>query len=132
VRLKKGIYTLGKNKAREFSEERERLNQLVMKYAGVNTRRFHNIDWQVYKDGALSAKTKEMMGLVSSLVLRCDDCILYHLIRCREEDVTDKELEEAVAIGLIVGGSITIPHIRRIWDAWENMKQNDSHAEDKR
>lgn len=113
-----------KNKIDKFGEERERLNQLVKKYAGVNSQRFLNIDWQVYKEGALDAKTKELMGLVSSLVLRCDDCIMYHLIRCREESVTDEELEETVAIGLIVGGSITIPHIRRIWDAWENMKQN--------
>ncbi len=123
---------MSKDQAKEFNQERERLNQLVMKYAGVNTKRFHNIDWQVYKDGALSKKTKEMMGLVSSLVLRCDDCIMYHLIRCHEEGVTDEELEETVAIGLIVGGSITIPHIRRIWDAWENMKQENNHPEDKK
>jgi AhpD family alkylhydroperoxidase len=123
---------MSKDKAKEFSQERERLNQLMMKYAGVNSKRFLNIDWQVYKDGALTAKTKEMMGLVSSLVLRCDDCIMYHLIRCHEEGVTDEELEETVAIGLIVGGSITIPHIRRLWDAWENMKEKNHRPEDKK
>jgi len=115
---------LTKDRIKEFREDRERLNKLVMKYAGINTKRFHNIDRQVYNDGALKSKTKELMGLVSSLVLRCDDCIMYHLIRCREEGVSDKELEETLAIGLIVGGSITIPHIRRVWDAWDNMKQN--------
>jgi AhpD family alkylhydroperoxidase len=118
------------NKTKEFSEERERLNQLMMKKAGVNTKRFLNIDWQVYKDGVLKSKTKELMGLVSSLVLRCDDCIMYHLIRCFEEGVSDEELEETVAIGLIVGGSITIPHIRRIWEAWDNMKQTKNLPED--
>ncbi len=93
-----------------------------MKYAGVNTKRFYNIDWQTYRDGALSAKTKEMLGLVSSLVLRCDDCVMYHLVRCFEEGVTDAELEETLSVGLIVGGSITIPHLRRAWQAWDEMK----------
>lgn len=63
------------------------------------------------------------MGLVASLVLRCDDCIMYHLIRCRKMGVNDQELEESIAIALTVGGSITIPHIRRAWDAWEEMKK---------
>ncbi|PKK84287.1 MAG: alkylhydroperoxidase [candidate division Zixibacteria bacterium HGW-Zixibacteria-1] len=112
-----------KNRAEKFQEERERLNQLVFKYSGINVKRFFNLDWQIYKDGTLRAKTKELMGLVASLVLRCDDCILYHLIRCKEEGVTDAELEETVAVGLAVGGSITIPHIRRIWDIWDEMKR---------
>jgi AhpD family alkylhydroperoxidase len=112
-----------KIKAETFSKEREKQNQVVMKYAGTNIKRFYNIDWQTYQDGALPAKTKELLGLVASLVLRCDDCILYHLIRCREEEVSDSELEETVAIGLIVGGSITIPHIRRLWQAWDEMKK---------
>ena len=109
-------------RAEIFSKERENLNQTVMKYAGTNIKRFYNIDWQAYQAGRLPAKTKELLGLVASLVLRCDDCILYHLIRCHEEGVDDKELEETVAIGLIVGGSITIPHIRRLWKAWDELK----------
>lgn len=123
---------MDKDKILKFREERERLNQLVMKYAGINTKRFHNIDDQVYKEGALTSKTKELMGLVSSLVLRCDDCILYHLINCQEEGVTDAELEETLAVGMIVGGSITIPHIRRVWDDWDKMKQSDNLKEDKK
>jgi AhpD family alkylhydroperoxidase len=111
-----------KNKVRDFRKERDRLNTIVMKYSGINTKRFHNIDHQAYRDGALPAKIKELLGLTASLVLRCDDCIMYHLIRCYEEKVSDAELEETVAIGLIAGGSITIPHIRRVWEAWENMK----------
>lgn len=104
-----------------FDRERERLNDLVLKHAGTSTKRFFNLDWNTYQDGALPAKTKELMGLVASLVLRCDDCILYHLKRCHELGTTAEELEESVSIGLIVGGSITIPHIRRLWDAWESL-----------
>ena len=116
------------NRIEEFQRERERLNDLVLEYAGTNVKRFFNLDWQVYKDGAVPARTKELMGLVTSMVLRCDDCILYHLIRCREEAVTDAELEETLAIGLMVGGSITIPHVRRIRDVWEQMKSRDSQT----
>ncbi len=117
-----------KSRAEEFSDSREKLNKIVMKYAGINTKRFYNIDSQAYKAGALSAKTKELLGLVSSLVLRCDDCIMYHLIRCHEEGVSDAELEETFSIGLVVGGSITIPHLRRAWQAWDEMK-NQKYAE---
>jgi AhpD family alkylhydroperoxidase len=114
--------TVDESRISGFQRERERLNEIVMKYAGTNVKRFYNIDWQTYQAGALPAKTKELLGLVASLVLRCDDCIMYHLIRCHEEGVTDSELEESIAIGLVVGGSITIPHIRRVWNAWDEMK----------
>lgn len=113
------------NRVARFREERERLNKLVLDQAGLTTKRFFNLDTQAYKDGALPVRTKELLGLVASLVLRCDDCILYHTIRCREEGVTREELEETAAIGLIVGGSITIPHIRRLWDAWDKLKEGD-------
>jgi AhpD family alkylhydroperoxidase len=105
-----------------FSRDREKLNDLMLKYSGTNTKRFLNLDWQTYKDGAIPAKTKELMGLAVSLVMRCEDCVLYHLNRCHEEKVTDAELEETLMIGLVVGGSITIPHIRRIWQAWDELK----------
>ncbi len=107
----------------EFRQERDRLNEIVMKYAGLETKRFFSLDSQVYREGgALPVKIKEMMGLVASLVLRCDDCIKYHIIRCFEEQVTDQELEEAISISLIIGGSITIPHLRRAFDSWEDLK----------
>jgi len=106
-----------------FQEEREKLNDLVMKYAGLGTKRFYNLDHQAYQEGALPVKIKELLGLVASFVLRCDDCIMYHVIRCREEGVTDAEFEEALSIGLLVGGSITIPHQRRAFEAWETLKQ---------
>jgi AhpD family alkylhydroperoxidase len=107
----------------EFQEQRERLNKIVMKYAGREIKRFFSIDAQVYQDGALPAKTKELLGLVASLVLRCDDCISYHIIQCQENNVSDEELEEALAIGLVVGGSITIPHLRRALQSWDELKK---------
>jgi AhpD family alkylhydroperoxidase len=106
----------------KFKKERERLNQIVMKYSGTNIKRFYSIDSQVYREGALSAKTKELLGLVASLVLRCDDCVKYHIIRCHDEGVKDGEFEEALAIGLVVGGSITIPHLRRAFEVWDELK----------
>ena len=105
-----------------FKKERERLNQIVMKYSGTNIKRFYSIDSQVYREAALSAKTKELLGLVASLVLRCDDCVNYHIIRCQKEGVKDGEFEEALAIGLVVGGSITIPHLRRAFKSWDELK----------
>ncbi len=106
----------------EFQEHRERLHRLVMKYAGLGIKRFHSLDAQVYRQGALSRKTKEMLGLVASLVLRCDDCIGYHLMRCHQEGVNNAQLEEALAIGLVVGGSITIPHLRRAVQMWDELQ----------
>jgi AhpD family alkylhydroperoxidase len=104
-----------------FRKERARLNELVMKYAGRGIKRFYSIDAQVYEDGALPANTKELLGLVASVVLRCDDCIKYHLINCRGQGVTNQELDEALAIAMVVGGSITIPHVRRAFAAWDEL-----------
>ncbi|HPR63841.1 MAG TPA: carboxymuconolactone decarboxylase family protein [Thermoanaerobaculia bacterium] len=114
---------MGANRVRTFKEERERLNSIVLENAGLVTKRFFNLDTQTYQDGALPSRTKEMLGLVASTVLRCDDCILYHLIQCREQGLTREELEEILSVSLIVGGSITIPHIRRAWAAWEEMAE---------
>jgi AhpD family alkylhydroperoxidase len=107
-----------------FQEERERLNDVVMRYAGLNTKRFYNLDSQVYRDGALSARTKELLGLVASIVLRCDDCVKYHLVRSCEEGLSSDELEEALAVGLVVGGSITIPHLRRAFEFWGELEES--------
>lgn len=113
---------MAENKIEKFQEERQRLNEIVMKYSGTNIKRFYSIDSQVYKKGALPAKTKELLGLVSSLVLRCDDCVTYHIIQCHKEHVGDDELEEALAIALVVGGSITIPHLRKAFEAWDELR----------
>lgn len=106
----------------KFEEERRKLNEIVMKYGGKSIKRFYNLDWQVYEEKALSKKTKELLGLVSSLVLRCDACIKYHIIQCHREGVRDKELKEALSVGLIVGGSIVIPHLREAFKVWDELK----------
>jgi AhpD family alkylhydroperoxidase len=105
----------------EFAQERERLNETVMRYADLTVKRFYGLDAQAYREGALPKKTKELLGLVASLVLRCDDCIKYHIMQCDQQGVSTPELVEALAIGLVVGGSITIPHLRRALQAWDEL-----------
>ena len=96
-----------------FRTFRERMNERILGADNLEIRRFFALDSRVYESGALDTLTKELLGLVASLVLRCDDCITYHVIRCAEEGVTDPEMLEAMSVGLIVGGSIVIPHLRR-------------------
>ena len=105
----------------EWQEERLSLNEAVMDMAGLEIKRFFSLDSQTYREGALPVKTKELLGLVASLVLRCDDCILYHTIRCHEEKVSSEEFQEACSVGLIVGGSIVIPHLRRAAARWAEL-----------
>lgn len=104
-----------------FNKERERLNEIVLSRDNINIKRFFGIDGAVYRDGALDQKTKELLGLVASLVLRCDDCIGYHTIQAKSMNVTDQEFDEVMAIGLVVGGSITIPHVRRASELWAEI-----------
>ena len=106
---------------KKFKEERIQLNELLLKYSDKEIKRFLSLDSQVYRDKILPARTKEMLGLVASLVLRCDDCIKYHLQQCHDLNVTTEEIEEVISIGLVVGGSITIPHIRRAFGFWEKL-----------
>ena len=106
----------------EFRHERERLNRIVMKHSGASVKRFFSLDGQVYRDGALPARTKELLGLTASLALRCDDCVRYHVDRCFEAQVSDAEFGEALAVGLVVGGSITIPHLRRAFEFWDDLR----------
>jgi len=108
----------------QFKKERDRLNLIVAKYANKTHKEFNGLDFRAYQTGALSEKTKEFLGLVASLVLRCDDCIKYHLDQCLKKGVTSEELEEVLVIGLIVGGSITIPHIRRTLELWDEAQKN--------
>ena len=111
---------------REFREFREMANKTITRDGNVDTKRFFALDHSVYKNGAIDAKTKEMLGLVASMVLRCDDCINYHIIRCKEEGTTKEEFYEIFNIALIVGGSIVIPHFRRaviFLEELENIKQ---------
>jgi AhpD family alkylhydroperoxidase len=97
----------------EFRTFRERMNARILDAGNLELKRFFALDGRVYEDGVLPARTKELLGLVASLVLRCDDCVAYHLIRCKEEGVTDDEIFESLSVALVVGGSITIPHLRR-------------------
>lgn len=106
----------------EWQAERLALNDKVMEMAGLEIKRFFSLDTQTYRDGALPARTKELLGLVASLVLRCDDCILYHVVRCHEEKISTAEFQEACSVGLIVGGSIVIPHLRRAAARWSELE----------
>jgi AhpD family alkylhydroperoxidase len=96
-----------------FHEFRERMNERLLDAGNLDIKRFFALDSRVYAPGALPTRTKELLGLAASLVLRCDDCITYHLVRCAEEGVTDEEIMETLSIALVVGGSIVIPHLRR-------------------
>ena len=98
--------------SRKEEFERERRDALVSQEANLPINRFFALDSLVYEDGALPRKTKELLGLVASLVLRCDDCISYHLIQAKDLGVTKEEVVEALGVGLVVGGSIVIPHLR--------------------
>lgn len=109
---------------KQFQQERAELNEIVMQHADLAIKRFFSLDTQTYHEGALDRPTKELLGLVASLVLRCDDCIQYHVIRCHEEGVTTPQMTEALGVGLIVGGSIVIPHLRRAFACWEELTSN--------
>ncbi|MCG3137799.1 MAG: hypothetical protein HJJLKODD_01650 [Phycisphaerae bacterium] len=98
---------------RQFREYREQMNQRILDEKFLPISRFFTLDTQAYTDGVLDSRTKEIAGLAASMVLRCDDCIAYHVIRCREEGLTRAQLFEVFNVGLIIGGSIVIPHLRR-------------------
>jgi AhpD family alkylhydroperoxidase len=97
----------------EFNEFRSRQNTRIMEIDNKAIKRFFGVDTLTYEPGALDSRTKELLGLVASMVLRCDDCISYHIQQCKNEGVTDAELYDAFSVALVVGGSIVIPHLRR-------------------
>jgi AhpD family alkylhydroperoxidase len=111
-------------KLSEFRAFRERMNQVILDEDNLEIRRFFALDDRTYRDGALPTRTKELLGLVASLVLRCDDCVSYHLVRCREEGVSREEIFETFSVGLVVGGSIVIPHLRRAVALLEELEGN--------
>ncbi|HEX3007290.1 MAG TPA: carboxymuconolactone decarboxylase family protein [Bacteroidales bacterium] len=106
----------------EFREYRKQMNERILAKDNLVIKRLFNLDTNTYAEGALSSKTKEMLGLVSSMVLRCDDCIKYHLEQCFELDVTTAEIMEVFAVANIVGGTIVIPHTRRALEYWEALE----------
>ena len=107
-----------------FHEHRSRTNELILSKNNKVIKRLYNLDTNAYLDGALSTRTKEMLGLVASMVLRCDDCIKYHLDTCYEQGLSDDEVYEIFASANIVGGTIVIPHTRRAAEYWEALKEN--------
>jgi AhpD family alkylhydroperoxidase len=109
------------NKVQEFNEYRSRMNEKIMAADNKVIKRFFNLDTNAYQEGALDVKTKEMLGLACSMVLRCDDCIKYHLGKCHECGLTDAEVYEVFAIANLIGGSIVIPHFRRAVEYWEEL-----------
>jgi AhpD family alkylhydroperoxidase len=106
----------------EFRAFRERMNAEILGEGNLVINRFFALDGRAYDAGTLEVKTKELLGLVASMVLRCDDCITYHLVRCREEGVRRDEIFESFSVALIVGGSIVIPHLRRAVARWSELE----------
>src|SRR5688500_13212622 len=111
------------NLVSEFNEYREKMNDVIMDKENLVIKRLWNLDTNNYAAGALDVKTKELMGLVASMVLRCDDCIKYHLGKAHELKVSTEELYEVFAVANIVGGTIVIPHTRRAAEYWEALQE---------
>ena len=110
------------DRVRQFTEFRKRMNERILAEPNQVVRRFFALDTQTYQAGALDVKTKELLGLVASLVLRCDDCISYHVAPCKDAGVNRDEMFEAFSVGLVVGGSIVIPHLRRAVDFLDTLE----------
>lgn len=105
----------------EFNDYRAKMNEVILSKNNKVIGRLFNLDTNTYAEGALSVKTKELLGLVASMVLRCDDCIKYHLGKCMEQGVSTEEVYEVFAVANIVGGTIVIPHTRRAAEYWEEL-----------
>ena len=118
--------TESNDRVAEFTAFRKRMNERILAEPNQVVRRFFALDTQTYQAGALDVKTKELLGLVASLVLRCDDCISYHVAQCRVAGVNRDEMFEAFSVGLVVGGSIVIPHLRRAVDFLDQLETGES------
>ncbi|MCB0494600.1 MAG: carboxymuconolactone decarboxylase family protein [Cyclobacteriaceae bacterium] len=112
------------NPVEEFNEYRQKMNDKIMAQDNLVIKRLFNLDTNTYKEGTLDSKTKELLGLVASMVLRCDDCIKYHLEKCKQLNVTTEQLFEAFSVANIVGGTIVIPHLRRAVEYWEELDKH--------
>jgi AhpD family alkylhydroperoxidase len=118
----------GDDRVGEFADFRKRMNDRILAEDNQVVRRFFALDTQTYREGALDVKTKEMLGLVASMVLRCDDCISYHVAQCKEAGVNRAEFFEVFSVGLVVGGSIVIPHLRRAVDFLDTLEVGEAPA----
>ena len=110
---------------KEFNDYSTRMNEVILSKNNLVMKRLWNLDTNTYENGALDTKTKEMLGLVASMVLRCDDCIKYHLGKSHESGITTAQVYEIFAVGNIVGGTIVIPHTRRAAEYWEELENNE-------
>jgi AhpD family alkylhydroperoxidase len=106
---------------KEFNDYRTRMNEVILSKNNLVMKRLWNLDTNTYENGALDKKTKEMLGLVASMVLRCDDCIKYHIGKCHELGISAEQLYEIFAVANIVGGTIVVPHTRRAAEYWEAL-----------
>jgi AhpD family alkylhydroperoxidase len=111
------------SQVQEFNDYRAKMNEVILGKNNKVINRLFNLDTNTYAEGALSVKVKEMLGLVASMVLRCDDCIKYHLGKCHEQGITTDEIYEIFAVANIVGGTIVIPHTRRAAEFWEELQK---------
>jgi len=109
-------------KVKEFNEYRQKMNEKILATDNKVIKRIYNLDTNAYAEGQLSTKTKELLGLVASAVLRCDDCIAYHLDTAYRRGVTKQEMMETMSIATLVGGTIVIPHLRRAVEFWDALE----------
>jgi AhpD family alkylhydroperoxidase len=112
------------NIVEEFNEYRQRMNENILADNNKIIKRIFNLDTNAYQPGALDVKTKELLGLVASTVLRCDDCIKYHMETCHKEGLQKEEVVEALSIATLVGGTIVIPHLRKAYEFWDALETN--------
>jgi AhpD family alkylhydroperoxidase len=112
------------NKVEEFNEYRAKMNDKIVGSNNKILKRIFNLDTNAFAEGSVDKKTKEMIGLSSSMVLRCDDCVRYHLGKCFELGVTEEQVFEIFSIANLIGGTIVIPHLRRAVEYWEYLKEN--------
>jgi len=113
----------------QFNAYRQRMNEKILGCDHLGIKRFFNLDTKAYEDGALDGRTKELLGLVASTVLRCNDCIDYHLIQCVRLGFSDAELHDGLNVALVVGGSIVIPHLRHAFDTIEQLRAMEAEGE---
>jgi AhpD family alkylhydroperoxidase len=107
---------------KEFNDYRSKMNEKLLNDNNKVIKRIFNLDTNTYAEGALDTRTKELLGLVASAVLRCDDCVKYHLETCYKLGVTKDEMMESMSVATLVGGTIVIPHLRRAYEFWEELE----------
>lgn len=115
------------NLVKEFNDYRSKMNEKLLNDNNKVIKRIFNLDTNTYAEGALDVRTKELLGLVASAVLRCDDCIKYHLETCFKLGVTKEEMMESMSVATLVGGTIVIPHLRRAYEFWEALEEDSAN-----